>query len=142
VNKALPSHPKNNLNKKKNTTMNTIKITVTYQYFFAEFRGWNGSNSRQIAEVSGCWDNEKEAEAALGNQCDALQDECDDDENWLRDYQRTTTNYRVTASLNDKLEHDLRAELMEGEKPDWTEADILATLDRDLGEYEIEFVKQ
>ena len=131
--------------------MNTTKIIVTHRYFSAILEGFNGSQSRMIAEVDGCWDTEEEAEAALDDKCDkkrlewcdswgvAREDSFDRSDGWLRDYQRTHVTYVVVASLNGQLVHSLRENLNANEEPDWTEEDILAALDGEAGDYEIEF---
>jgi len=119
--------------------MNTTKIIVTYRYFSAIVEGYNGSRATKLAEVIGCWDTEEEAEKELDIKCAEIQNEHDKDLEWLTDHQRIVLSYIVTASLNGKLAHELTACLMPGEKPDWTEEDILATLDGEAGDYEIEF---
>jgi len=119
--------------------MNTTKIIVTYRYFSAIVEGYNGSRATKLAEVIGCWDTEEEAEKELDIKCTELQEEYDENLEWLGDYQRTVVSYSVTAILDGKLVHGLTACLMPGEKPDWTEEDILAGLDGEAGDYEIEF---
>ena len=102
--------------------------SLTYQYFHAILCGWNGSRKREIVTVSGCWDDEAEAQAALDAACEkkreayadgnglAYDDETLDDR-FLGDYQRITTEFSVTPSVDGRLDHGRTETLAQGEVP-------------------------
>ena len=104
---------------------------IEYNYFTAQFLGWNGSRSRVIVEVSGCWDTEAEAQKALDEKCaeerqdwydKAGQDEADADDThggWLSDYQRFSTHFSVTPKINGRLDHEKTMTLNPGELPEF-----------------------
>lgn len=111
--------------------------SLPYQYFSATLCGWNGSRKREIVTVSGCWDDEAEALAALDAACEkkreayadgnglAYDDETLDDRfrGWLGDYQRITTEFSVTPSdPNDEVSgrgllHEKMETIAPGEVP-------------------------
>lgn len=95
--------------------------SLPYNYFAARLLGWNGSRSRIIAQVSGCWDDEMEAHFALeeavayakGKFCDGLGLDPEDDDSEDRfigidsDYQRTSIEFDVTPTVDGQLAHNL-----------------------------------
>ena len=99
------------------------------QYFTATLTGFNGSGGREIVTVSGCWDSEEEAQAALDAACEkkreswcdgngiAYDDEIADDKfrGWLGDYQRLATTFEVVPTVDGRLDHSARETLAPGE---------------------------
>jgi len=110
-------------------------IGQQYNYFKAEYLGWNGSRSRVIAEVSGCWDTEDDAEDALNERVDKVRqdwydragqdaDTADDTHGgWLSDYKTFTYRFSVTPTVNGRLDHDRSLWLNPGELPEWKSAE-------------------
>jgi hypothetical protein len=104
---------------------------MEYNYFKAEYLGWNGSRSRVIAEVSGCWDTEDDAQDALNERVEKVRQdwydragqdaETADDTHggWLSDYRSFTYRFRVTPTVNGRLDHDRSLWVNPGELPDW-----------------------
>ncbi len=113
-----------------------MKTQVTYNYFTATLTAFNGTNGRTVAEVSGCWDNEAQAEAALEEKCAVKEQDYADRmgmsieevqnqlRGWLNDYQRSAITFSVTPSLNGKLVHELTRTLNPGQLPDWTAQEL------------------
>lgn len=105
--------------------------SLPYNYFAARLLGWNGSHSRVIAQASGCWDTEEQANDELDSAIWKARDQwCDangiayDDETaqdrtrgWLSDYQRTSVEFDVTPTVDGRLAHNLSETINLGSLP-------------------------
>ncbi|NBW10986.1 MAG: hypothetical protein EBR82_23445 [Caulobacteraceae bacterium] len=90
---------------------------IEYQYYKAQLLGWNGSRSRVIAEASGCWDTEVEADKALDEEIERMSEA--KLEGWQSDCQRFSRVFSVTPTIDGRLDHSSEQTLTPGEVPEF-----------------------